>query len=325
MKHRPLGNSGIDVSEVGLGAWQIGGPLKGYFEHLGWVSHGWGEVDDAESVRLIKACGDAGINFIDTAAGYGAGHSEEVVGRAVKGERDRWVIETKGGEGWTEDKRNWKDFSRARLLAQIDESLARLDTDHVDVYLLHGPSGEDIEKGECLRALEDIKAAGKSQLVGISLGPAAMGLGLIDKGLIDVYQVSFSITDTRMADELLPAAAAAGIGIVARGAMGAGFYTGRVDEATAFSENDRRSSQSGDSMKSRAAVANAFAFLEKPDRSIAQSCIKHVLSFPEVSTVIPGSKDVAHMLENAAASDAPDLTEDELAEAARVRYGLKGS
>ncbi len=281
-------------------------------------------MDDAESVRLIEACGDAGINFIDTAAGYGAGHSEEVVGRAIKGNRDRWVIETKGGEGWTEDKHNWKDFSRTRLLAQIDESLARLNTDHVDVYLLHGPSDEDIEKGECLRALEDIRAAGKSRLVGVSLGPAAMGLALIDKGLIDVYQVSLSITDTRLADELLPAAAAAGIGIVARGAMGAGFYTGLVDETTAFSESDRRGGQSEDSMKSRAAVASAFGFLERPDRSIAQSCIKHVLSFPEASTVIPGSKNMAHMLENAAASDAPDLTEDELAEASRVRYGLKG-
>ncbi|MDP6780107.1 MAG: aldo/keto reductase, partial [Candidatus Latescibacteria bacterium] len=266
-----------------------------------------------------------GINFIDTAAGYGAGHSEEVVGRAVKGERDRWVIETKGGEGWTADNRNWKDFSRARLLAQIDESLTRLDTDHVDVYLLHGPSDEDIEKGECLQALKDIKSAGKSRLVGISLGPAAMGLGLIDIGLIDVYQVSISITDTGMADALLPAAAEAGIGIVARGAMGAGFYTGRVSEATAFSENDRRSTQSQDSMKSRAAVASAFAFLEKPARSTAQSCIKFVLAHPEVSTVIPGSKDVTHMLENAAASEAPDLTEDELTEIARIREGLKGS
>ena len=113
MRYRQLGSSGVKVSQIGLGAWQIGGPLRAYFDQLGWIAHGWGAVDDEASVRLIHACGEWGINFIDTAAGYGAGHSEEVVGRALQGQRDRWVVETKGGEGFTEEGVNWHDSCRS--------------------------------------------------------------------------------------------------------------------------------------------------------------------------------------------------------------------
>jgi aryl-alcohol dehydrogenase-like predicted oxidoreductase len=322
MQYGELGKSGIKVSEVGLGAWQVGGPLKAHFESLGWISHGWGEVDDASSVEMIKTCGDLGINFIDTAAGYGAGHSEAVVGKAIHGQRDRWVVETKGGEGFAEDGENWKDFSYARLMTQVDDSLRRLDSDYVDVYLLHGPSNENITDGGCLRALEEIKAAGKARLVGVSLGPVQMGLDLIKKGMVDVYQVPLSLTSIGMSEELIPAAAEAGVGIVARGALGSGFYAGQVSDKTDFKNDDRRSWQSADSKRSSAATADAFRFLETQDRSLAQSCLKYVLSFEGVSTVIPGSKSLGHMRENVAASDAPDLTREELDHVAEVRAGL---
>jgi myo-inositol catabolism protein IolS len=322
MQYRTLGNSGISVSEIGIGAWQVGGPLKAHFESLGWISHGWGEVDDAASVEMIRACGEMGINFIDTAAGYGAGHSEEVVGNAIRGQRDSWVVETKGGEGFTEDGQNWKDFSHARLMAQVDDSLRRLDTDYVDVYLLHGPSDADIDDGGCLRALEEIKRAGKARLAGISLGPASMGVALLDRKLIDVYQVPLSLTNTGMTDQLIPAAAEAGVGIVARGAFGSGFYAGKVSDQTDFNEDDRRSWQSADAKRSSAAAAEAFRFLEIPGRSLSQACLKFPLSVAGVSTVIPGSKSLEHMKENAAASDAPDLTDEELARVAEVRADL---
>ena len=322
MQYRKLGKSGIKVSEIGLGAWQVGGPLKAHFESLGWISHGWGEVDDAASVEMIRACGDMGINFIDTAAGYGAGHSEEVVGKAIHDQRDRWVVETKGGEGFTEDGHNWKDFSYARLMKQVDDSLRRLNSDYVDVYLLHGPTDEDISDGGCLKALDEIRAAGKARLVGVSLGSARMGLGLIERGAVDVFQVPLSLTNTGMNDELIPAAAEAGVGIVARGAFGSGFYAGKVSDRTEFSENDRRSWQSADSKRASASTAEAFGFLDVPGRTLAQACLKFVLSFDGVSTVIPGSKRLEHMQENAAASDSPDLTDEELSRVIEVRGSL---
>jgi len=319
MKYRKLGGTGVVVSEIGFGAWQVGGPLRAYFDRLGWISHGWGDSDENAAVRLIRACGDMGINFIDTAAGYGAGHSEEVVGRAVAGQRDAWVIETKGGEGFRPDGVNYHDFSKAALLRQIEGSLTRLGTDYVDVYLLHGPSAADIAGGECLEALAEIKRNGKARLVGVSLGPAEMGLDLIDRGGMDVYQVSLSLTNAAMAAELLPAAAAAGIGIVARCAFGAGFLAGGMDETTDFAANDRRSWQPEASKRASTAAARAFDFLDVPGRSLAQACLKYPLAFPEVSTVIPGSKNIEHMRENAAAAESPDLTRAELEQIGSVR------
>lgn len=321
MRYRRLGNSGIEVSEIGLGAWQIGGPLRAYFAGLGWISHGWGHSDDAEAVRLIHACEDMGINFIDTAAGYGAGHSERVIGRAMKGRRDQWIIETKGGEGFSEDNVNYKDFSRPHLLKQINESLTRLQTDYVDVYLLHNPSWEDLEKGECLQVLADIQAAGKARLVGVSIGSADMGLRLIELGAVDALQVPINIANPAIAERLFPAASKAGVGIVARGAFGAGFFVSAAQSAT-YAEDDRRSWQSAASKARGAKVAQAFSFLEIPGRTLAQSYLKFLLTYPEISTIIAGSKTLAHMQENAGASDAPDFTPDELKQIEAARAAL---
>ncbi len=312
MRYRPLGNTGLSVSEIGLGAWQIGGALRGHFDSLGWIAHGWGHIDEADAIRLIATCGEHGINFIDTAAGYGAGRSERIVGKAVRSQRDAWVIETKGGEAFTDDFHNVKDFSFGALMRQIDESLTRLDSEYVDVYLLHGPSQEDIGKGECLDALQRMKEQGKARFVGASIGGEKMGLDLIASGAVDVLQIPMSITEPKLSERLLPAAAEAGVGMVVRGAFGAGFFVGTIDETTSFAEDDRRSWQSADAKRSRAQVAEKFRFLEIPGRTLAQSYLKHLLSFEGVSTVIAGSKDERHMIENAGASVAPDLTPEEL-------------
>lgn len=322
MKFRTLGSSGVRVSEIGLGAWQVGGELRAYFDELGWISHGWGTVRDQDGVDLIRTCGELGVNFIDTAAGYGAGHSEEVVGRALEGQRGDWVIETKGGEGFRDDGVNYRDFSREHLLRQLDASLDRLGTDYVDVYLLHGPSQEDVECGECLEALGRIKASGKARLVGVSLGPREMGVDLVRRGLVDVLQISLSLTDVHMAAGLLSEAATAGVGVVARCAFGAGFLAGGIDESTAFAANDRRSWQSDASKRARAAAARAFGFLAVPGRTLAQSCLKFPLSLAGVSTVIPGSKSVVHMRENADASESPELTAEELGRIEEARRRL---
>ena len=105
----------------------------------------------------------SGVNFIDTAAVYGAGHSEEVVGRALKGRRQKWIVETKGGESFDQDGINRRDFSRSGLLAAIEGSLKRLDTDYIDVYLLHSPSDAVLAQGECFEALSEIKRSGKAR------------------------------------------------------------------------------------------------------------------------------------------------------------------
>lgn len=318
MQYRQLGRTGLQVSAVSLGAWEVGGAVNLTFDGLGTIAHGWGATDDDASVALIRNCLQAGVNLIDTAPIYGDGHSEEVVGRALAGERDQWVLCTKGGHGAT-DGVAWTDFSKERLLSQIDESLARLQMEAVDVYLLHNPSAEDIQRGECLEALERIRAQGKARFVGVSIGPNEMGVDLIRSGVVDVLQQAISITDPGASKELLPAAVEGNVGIVARGVFGAGFLTGKLDPEAAFPRDDRRSWQGADHKRALARKAASLAALTGPDRSLAQLALQYVLQLPGVSTIIAGTSKWAHMEENLAAVDCPALTEEELETIAQVQ------
>ena len=318
MRRRVLGKTGLEVSEVSLGAWEIGGAVTFTFDGLGTIPHGWGARDDGESIDLIARCRDAGVNLIDTAPMYGGGHSEEVIGRALADCRDDWVVCTKGGEG-AADGIAWKDFSQERLLWQIDESLRRLRMDAVDVYLLHGPSAEDLARGECIEAMEQIRRQGKARFVGVSIGPNEMGVELIRRGVVDVLQQAISILNPSAAQALLPAAVEHNVGIVARGVFAAGFLTGVVTADTEFAADDRRSWQSADSKRTTALKAEALRPLTGPQRSPAQLAIQYVLGLPGVSTVITGTGSWAHMAENIATADCPPLSEADLAHIASVQ------
>lgn len=312
MQYRALGRTNLSISAVSLGAWEIGGAVTLTFDGLGTIPHGWGATDDAASLDLIAKCREAGVNFIDTAPIYGDGHSEEVVGRALQGCRDEWVVCTKGGHGAAEGKA-WSDFSKEKLLWQIDESLGRLKMDFVDVYLLHGPSGDDIARGECLEAMEIMREQGKARFVGVSIGPNEMGVDLMRRGVVDVLQQSISILGAQAADELLPTAVERNVGIVARGVFVAGFLPGTLKPDAAFGDDDRRSWQSAESKAATAAKAEALRALTGPERSLAQLALQYVLQLPRVSTIIAGTSKWGHMAENIAALDCPPLTAQDLA------------
>ena len=138
MRVRTLGRTGIRVSEVGFGAWAIGGPAE-----LGGLSIGWGESDDRDSVRALEAAFDEGVNFYDTADVYGMGHSEELLGQVFGSRRAQVVIASKGGN-LTDSDGHWKkDFSGEYLSRKVEESLKRLKTDYIDLYQLHTPRSEE--------------------------------------------------------------------------------------------------------------------------------------------------------------------------------------
>jgi aryl-alcohol dehydrogenase-like predicted oxidoreductase len=318
MQFSTLGRTNLEVSAVSLGAWEIGGAVTLKFDGLGKIPHGWGETDDAASADLIAKCRDAGVNFIDTAPIYGNGHSEEVVGRALEGCRDEWIVCTKGGHGATKG-HAWSDFSKDKLLWQIDRSLKRLKMDHVDVYLLHGPSGEDIARGECLEAMEIMREQGKARFVGVSIGPNEMGVELMQRGVVDVLQQSISIIGPQAQDALLPAAVEHNVGIVARGVFGAGFLPGTLKPDAEFGKNDRRSWQDADSKAALAAKAEALRALTGPKRSLAQLCLQYVLQLSGVSTIIAGTSKWPHMAENIAALDCPPLTDEDLKLIAQIQ------
>ncbi len=311
MEYRALGSTGLQVSAVGLGAWELGGAATLTFESLGSIAHGYGHVDDREAIGLVHRCEGLGINFVDTAPIYGDGHSEELLGKALVGRRNRWILATKGGHG-ASDGQAWTDFSEVRILSQMDESLRRLRTDHVDVYLLHGPRPEDIAQGECLSALSKLKALGKARFVGVSLGRNQLGVELCERRLADVLQQSIGLTSPAAIVELLPAAQAAGVGIVARGAFASGFLTGAISDRTEFADDDRRGWMDEGYKAQLTGFADKLRELITTDRTLAQLCIRFVLDQPGVSTVIAGSKSIEHMVENAGAADLPALTAEEV-------------
>jgi len=320
MEYRTLGRTGLDVSAVGLGAWEIGGAVTLTFDGLGTIPHGWGATDDAASLDLIARSRDAGVNFIDTAPVYGDGHSEEVIGRALADCRDDWIVCTKGGHGATDGKA-WSDFSKEKLLWQIDESLRRLRMDHVDVYLLHGPSADDIERGECLEAMEIMREQGKTRFVGVSIGPNDLGVQLMERGAVDVLQQSISIISPAAKEALLPAAVEHNVGIVARGVFGQGFLPGTLKPDTQFGDDDRRSWQKDEAKQALTAKAEALRALTGPERSLAQLCVQYVLQLEGVTNVIAGTSNWAHMQENIAAVDCPPLTDEELTLIEQVQAG----
>ncbi len=318
MQYHTLGRTDLEVSSVSLGAWEIGGAVTLTFDGLGTIAHGWGSTNDDASLDLIARCREAGVNFIDTAPIYGDGHSEEVIGRALAGCRDEWIVCTKGGHGAAEGKA-WTDFSREKLLWQMDESLRRLGMDHVDLYLLHGPSADDIARGECLEAMETMRSQGKTRFVGVSIGPNEMGVDLIERGVVDVLQQSINIIGSDATDALLPAAVEHNVGIVARGVFGQGFLPGTLKPDATFGDDDRRSWQSPESRQAIAAKADALRALTGEQRSLAQLCVQYVLQLTGVTTAIAGTSKWPHMQENLGAVDCPPLTDEDLRLIAQIQ------
>ncbi len=231
MRYKKLGNTGLDVSCVALGTWAIGGK-------------NWGAVDDGGSIKAIHKMLDEGVNFIDCAPTYGMGHAEEVLGEALKGKRDEVVLLTKCGIRWPDEahkdfsKGSIRDSSRASLMKQIDQSLMRLKTDHIDVYLIHWPDvNTPIE--ETVDTLNDMKKAGKIRFTGVSNFEEPLLGKIHELGGLDVLQFPYSMVN-RTKEDLLKKYHDLGVGTMSYGSLGAGILTGSIRELPQFEKDDAR-------------------------------------------------------------------------------------
>ena len=311
MQYRTLGRTGLRVSEVGFGAWAIGGPAK-----LGDVEIGWGEVDDAVALRAIDAAYDAGVTFFDTSDAYGAGRSEQLIGKALRTKRTQVVVATKVGNRTIEGK--WiKDFSRAWILQAAEASLARLGTDYIDLYQLHSPSDTAAYLPEAFEALAALKRQGKIRYGGVSVGPAAHGSWVIQNTPADTIQVVYNLLDREPEQTLLPMALKHNIGIIARVPLASGFLSGKFGPDTTFAPNDHRAkTYSPEKVRQMVAQVQRLGFLtEGKTKTLAQAALQYCLANPAVSVVIPGAKTPEQARANAAASDGVLLTADEVARA----------
>lgn len=310
MQKRKVGKTDIEVSIVGIGAWQMGGPEG---EGSKSVGHGWGGVDDEESIRLVHKAEDLDINLIDTADIYGDGHSEIVVGQALKGRRDKWIVATKGGLVSDPEKRGqYGDASAEHIREACEASLQRLQTDHIDFYQLHVPPSEE-ECAATMEALADLKKAGKIRYYGISADAPEKIILLQKHGPVDIVQLA-----TNLFQNISPALAysdSQGIGTFIRTPLAWGATFGKyAKEVPKFDKGDMRESANVDELKQKHSRGLEYSFLwEESDRTPAQAALRAVIDKPGVTAVIPGTRKLDHLLDNIGAASVAPLTVQEKA------------
>jgi aryl-alcohol dehydrogenase-like predicted oxidoreductase len=286
------------VSEIGFGAWGIGGNKGG--------AVAYGPTDEAQSLDALAAARDAGINFYDTADFYGFGESERLIGRAFSACRDKVVIASKVG---MLDRSGRQDFEPARLEGALDASLARLRSDYIDLYQLHSPPLELLEKRpEILQALDRLREKGKVRLLGISLRGPEEGRRALELYPFAAVQVNFNLLDQRLLDlGLADRCAERGAGIIARTPLCFGFLTTKYSPNGDFDASDHRNRWSVEQRRIWSSAYELFSEHSARSETATQFALRFCLSFEAVSCVIPGMLTREHVMENSAASDAPLL------------------
>lgn len=302
MKYRPLGKTGLTVSEIGFGAWGIGGRTSG--------TTSYGETDDQTSLAALARALDSGISFFDTSAAYGDGHSEALIGQAFAGCRDKVVIATKAGyESWERA----PDFSADAVVASIEKSLARLRSDYVDLLQLHNPTSEALGDERLRAALALLQTTGKIRAWGVSAKSPAEALEAMTTFDAPVVQANFNMMDVRAIDSgLLAEAAVRGVGVIGRTPLCFGFLAGTITRETAFLEGDHRLGWSRAQLDNWIdGAAELLATVgAQPGREGAHAALRFCLAQPALSTTIPGILTAAEAEENASASGLGPLPSD---------------
>lgn len=319
---RGIGNSGVTASAVGLGTWAIGG----------WM---WGGTDEAQSVAAIQASLDAGVTLIDTAPAYGLGRSEEIVGKALSGRRDKAVIATKCGLVWhTHKGRHFFDqdnkpvhryLGRDAIFHEIEESLRRLGTDYIDLYITHWQDPTTPVE-ETMRALEDLKASGKIRAIGASNVSLADLQAYISVGGLDAIQERFSMIDHEIEADLLPLTTKSGISTLSYSSLALGLLSGAIGPDRVFAGDDQRRENPRFSVANRE-KATAFSdairpVAEKHAASIAQTVIAWTLAQPGITFALCGARNPAQALDNARAGAIRLDADDHLAVNAAISAKL---
>jgi aryl-alcohol dehydrogenase-like predicted oxidoreductase len=301
MRYRRFGHTRLRVSEIGFGTWGLGGT------HGGSVAYG--PTDDGESLAALRRAFDLGINFYDTSDFYGLGHSEELLGEAFAGLRRHVVIATKAG--FVDAQK--QDFSPRHLQTALDASLRRLRTDYVDLFLLHSPPLETLERtSETWDCVEKLRGLGKARAVGISVRSPDDGLAVVAQFAPDAIEVNFNLADQRaLQNGLFERCAHQGIGVIVRTPLCFGFLTGAFASQEVFEESDHRARWSPEQRVRWNEATDLFRTCAE-GQTPAQFALRYCLSQAGVSTAIPGMLCAEHVEENAAASDRGPLSAEAL-------------
>jgi myo-inositol catabolism protein IolS len=299
MEYRPFGQTGMQVSAIGIGCWEIGG--------------GYGAIEEEQFIQAVHRALDLGINCFDTAEAYGFGASERSLAKALGARRKDAIVVTKFGVGYKEAP-NLRDSSRSRVTASIEKSLQNLNTDYVDVYMVHWPD-VNTPFEETMRALDDLVQQGKVRAIGISNFRLAQIETSMRTRRVDVAQYCWNMFDQRMQKEIFPYCRKHNIGVMAYGSLAYGLLTGTFTEDMDFGSDDwraRRGRMGGINLfqtlfgpeyfpRNLRAVEELKAMAARYHKSLPQFALRWTTSNPVISTALVGCRNVAEVEDNVGA------------------------
>ena len=311
MRYRRLGDTKIEVSEVGFGVWTVS---------TGW----WGEVDNQRSVQLLRRAYEKGINYFDTADTYGSGLGETLLADAFGHMRDQVVISTKiGYDFYNHTQRRGQqerpqDWSEKFLRFALEQSLKRLGTDYVDFLQLHNTKMDAIENDALFELMEEFVSEGKMRAYGLALGPK---IGWLEEGVkamrersLDGVQMIYNLLEQDPGRALIAAARETRTSLFVRVPHSSGMLEGKYTEETTFAKNDHRRHRPKEWLLDGLKKIEQLDFLTASrERTLGQTALKFVLASPEIASTLPNIYDYDQLEEFAAAPETPDLTEEELA------------
>lgn len=303
MNYRRLGKTNLKVSEIGFGAWAIGG-------------EGYGPVSEKDSLKALETAFALGINFFDTADIYGAGESEKRVASFLKGkDRTRIILATKAGHDFYQPGGVRKNFDSAYLRKACDESLKRLQTDYLDIYQLHNPSEEILSRGEAVETILQLKNEGKIRFTGVSVFSEKEALAVLKDDRVDVIQLVLNLMDQTMLHRALPMAEEKETGIIIREALARGWLSGNYGPEHEFAKTDHRRGWSREQKEEDAKkLAVLKDFFKDEKVSLARIAFEFALSASPSAVVLAGIKNARQAEENVLASSRPQVPPEKLRE-----------
>ncbi len=292
MLQRPLGRTGLSTSAIGLGTWNIGGQ--------------WGAVSDEQAIATIDAAIDAGVNLLDTADAYGepCGRSEELVGRAIKGKRDRLIIATKVGNFGRRQGVALSYESPLHVELCCDASLRRMRIDIIDFYQCH--IGNLADYSVFLEAFESLRKKGKIRFGGVSTNSLEAVKAFDRDGKCQIVQLDYSLLNRAPEKELLPYCMEQQIAVLVRGPLAQGVAAGKFSRESVFDDSVRKSWNDGPAHENLLKRIDTIDRIKShfPGRNMAEVALQFVISHPAISAAIPGAKSPEQARANAAAGSA---------------------
>ncbi len=301
MRQRKFGKTGLSVSEIGMGTWELGG-------------REWGDIGEKEAIDLLRYAFEKGVTFYDTADQYGGGRAERLLGEAFSALGDRVIIATKLGyeldsDGWISQGGEVPAFNASRdyIRQAVEGSLSRLKRDAIDIYQFHAPPPAEMWD-EAFGTMEELKSEGKIQFYGLCLGNEAQALKAIDETGISSLMLTYNILNQGMASNVLPTAIEKGIAVVARQPLSSGLLSGQLNADTEFAENDYRKTWPREKfLADLEHVEKIKSVIGNKARSLPQAALKFILAHPAVCCVIPGMMSPAQVDDGVATSGASPL------------------